>query len=251
MSVMDNGGAFTDRLFAQAAISQGGTALDIGCGGGDVTFRLSRAVGPRSEVMGLDLNAKVLGFARERATELGLSNTRFLERDFRDVVQDGQRFDVVTCRRVLMYLPDQLEAVGAMRRLLKPNGVLLIQEHDAAMRQPSPDRPLSDQAQRWIWETVEAEGANSGTGFQLHSLLSSAGFSDISIFAEAVVETPSQAAQTYPIVRAMLPRIEGAGVATAAEIDIDTLDHRLSAERAKSVSTSITEMMFGAIARAT
>lgn len=155
---MDNGGEFTDRLFTQASIPQGASALDIGCSGGDVTFRLSRAVGAHGEVTGLDLNAKVLGFARERATELGLTNTRFLERDFRDFVQYGQTFDVVTCRRVLMYLPDQPDALGAMRRLLKPNGVLLIQEHDATMRQPSPDRPLSDQAQRWIWETVEAEG---------------------------------------------------------------------------------------------
>ena len=248
---MDNGGAFTDRLFAQVSIPQGATALDIGCGGGDVAFRLSAAVGVDGKVTGLDLNDTAIGAARKSAAENGLSNTHFFARDFLDFAEDGQMFDVVTCRRVLMYLPDQLKAAKAFRSLLKPNGVLLLQEHDGSMRRPSPDRPLADQAQRWIWDTVEAEGANLGTGFQLHSLLSNAGFSDISISAEAVVETPFQAAQTAAIVRAMLPRIEAAHVATTAEIDIDTLENRLTVERSKSNSTSIAEMIFGAIARVT
>lgn len=246
---MDNAGAFTDRLFAQAAIPQGATALDIGCGGGDVTFRLSAVVGLQGQVTGMDLNEKAIGVARKRATENGLTNTQFVKRDFLDFVQDGQLFDVVTCRRVLMYLPDQPKATKALRSLLKPNGVLLLQEHDASMRRPSPERPLADQAQRWVWDTVEAEGASLGTGFQLHSLLSDAGFSDISISAEAVIETPFQGAQTAAIVRAMLPRIEAAQVATTAEIDIDTLEDRLIAERSKSDSTSVAEMIFGAIAR--
>ncbi|MEL6583011.1 MAG: methyltransferase domain-containing protein [Pseudomonadota bacterium] len=63
---MDNGGAFTDRLFAQAAFSEGATALDIGCGTGEVTFRLSKLVGAGGEVTGLDLNASAL----ERASAM-------------------------------------------------------------------------------------------------------------------------------------------------------------------------------------
>lgn len=246
---MDNGGAFTDRLFAQAAIPQGSTALDIGCGRGDVTFRLSSAVGPQGLVTGLDLNGAAIELARNRASELNVTNTQFLERDFLEFAQSCPKFDVVTCRRVLMYLPDQPKAAKAFFNLLKPNGILLIQEHDTTMRRPSSDRPLSDQAQRWIWDTVRCEGANLGTGFQLHSLLSNAGFPDISITAEAVVETPFQAAQTFEIVRGMLPRIEAAQVATAAEVDIDTLEGRLLSERSKSETTSIAEMVFGAIAR--
>lgn len=245
---MDNGGAFTDRLFAQANIPEGATALDVGCGSGDVTLRLSTAVGMNGHVTGLDLNANALHLARAKATELGLTNTEFLQHDFLDFVRDGVTFDIVTCRRVLMYLPRQQEAATAFFNLVKSNGILLLQEHDTTVRCPASDRPLAYQAQRWVWDTVEAEGANLGTGFQMHSLLSNAGFSDISIFAEAVVETPLQAAQSAEIVRVMLPRIEAAKVATAGEIDIDTLEDRLIAERLKSHSTSIAEVAFGAIA---
>lgn len=120
---MDNGGAFTDRLFAQASIPDGATALDIGCGGGDVAFRLSKAVGARGHVTGLDLNDKALDRARAKATEMRLENIEFLNHDFLSFAQDGQTFDVVTCRRVLMYLPDQRAATKALFSLLNPGGI--------------------------------------------------------------------------------------------------------------------------------
>ncbi|MEO1555586.1 MAG: class I SAM-dependent methyltransferase [Pseudomonadota bacterium] len=246
---MDNGGAFTDRLFAQAAIAPGAHALDIGCGPGDVTFRLSRAVGPQGRVIGLDLNAAALERARSRAVDSSFTNTAFVEQDLFDFAKDCPKFDVVTCRRVLMYLPDQAKAAETFFNLLKPSGILIVQEHDTTMRHPAGDRPLADQAQRWIWDTVRSEGANLGTGFDLHSLLAKTGFSNIRVIAEAVVETPDQAAETVEIVRVMLPRIEAAGIATANEIDIETLGDRMLSERSKSETTSITEMVFGAIAR--
>ena len=248
---MDNGGQFTDRLIAQAGIPRGAKALDIGCGGGVVTFRLSHAVGDQGEVVGIDRNAEALELGRQKAIELGVENTRFLERDLFEFADEGPQFDVITCRRVLMYLPDQIGAVRAFRSLLKPDGVLIIQEHDRTIQHSTSNRPLAKQAQTWIWDTVKAEGANPGTGFQLYQLLSDAGFSNIAIAAEGIVETPTQIAPTAEIVRLMLPRITAAGVATVAEIDVETLEDRLNVELAAAESTSIGEMMFGAIARLT
>ncbi|MEL6583010.1 MAG: methyltransferase domain-containing protein [Pseudomonadota bacterium] len=178
-----------------------------------------------------------------------MSNTRFVTGDYRDLAETGQTFDFVTCLRVLMYLPDQAGAVATFCKLLKPNGMVLLQEHQPAPDNTTTDRPLAAQARSWVWDTVAAEGATLNTGTQLHSLLASAGFSEIAITAEAVIETPSQAAQTADLVRVMLPRIEAARVTTAAEVDIETLAERLKVEQAQSTSTSISELIFGAMAR--
>lgn len=51
------------------------------------------------------------------------------------------------------------------------------------------------------------------------------------------------------IVRAVLERIVAAGVATAREIDADTLDARLAAERQAANRTCVWELVFGAWAR--
>lgn len=248
---MDNGGHFTDRLLAQAVVPQGVKALDIGCGSGVVTFRLSRIAGNQGEVTGLDLNAKALDVARQKAFEMGLTNTRFVHGDLVEFAHEGAQFDVITCRRVLMYQSDQAAAAKAFYRLLKPHGMLIIQEHDATMQHSTSTRPLADQARAWIWRTATVEGANPGTGFQLYQILRQAGFCNIQMSAEAVVETPTQISPIAEIVRLMLPRIEAAGIATAAEIDIDTLEDRLNAELNSAESTSIGEMMFGAIAHRT
>lgn len=47
----------------------------------------------------------------------------------------------------------------------------------------------------------------------------------------------------------MADRIEAAGVATKAQMDVETLEQRLIAERDALAATTVGEMMFGAIAR--
>ncbi len=44
----------------------------------------------------------------------------------------------------------------------------------------------------------------------------------------------------------MLPRIVGHGIATEAEIDVDTLEQRLIAEREQAGASYIGDMLFGA-----
>lgn len=148
-----------------------------------------------------------------------------------------------------MYVFDQRAATKALAQMLKPDGVLIIQEHDASIMRATCQMPLYQQARAWIWKTVEAEGGNIETGFSLYNLLTSAGFTDVSITADAIVETPAQAGLTASIVKAMLDRIEATGVATAQDIDVDTLEERLAAERSANAATVIGEMVFGALVR--
>lgn len=245
---MDNGGLFTERLFKQAAIPLGARALDVGCGRGDVTMRLAGAVGARGQVLGIDLDANALEFAKQRAEDEGAAHVSFEKRDLCSLPEDGSQFDVITCRRVLMYLPQQVEAVKLLRTMLLPGGLLVVQEHDASLLRSSAPLPLFEKARAWIWDTVRAEGGNTSTGFDLYGLLAEAGFSEIVISSEAVVETPMQPGQIAAIVKIMVPRIEAAGIATAGEINADTLDRRLADERRAVAATSVGELIFGAIA---
>jgi hypothetical protein len=146
------------------------------------------------------------------------------------------------------------DAAAVLRRLagvLRPGGLAVFQEHDATML---PGRlaplPLHEQVQRWIWQTVEREGADIHLGFKLASVLAQAGLQVEQVRAEAIVQTPTaQHHATGTIVRAMLPRIVQQGVASVAEIDVDTLDRRLAEERAQADATWIGDMVFGAWAR--
>ncbi|MEO1688512.1 MAG: methyltransferase domain-containing protein, partial [Pseudomonadota bacterium] len=215
---MDIGGAFTDRLLEAAGIEPGASALDVGCGVGDVTLRLARLVGPTGRVLGIDTNEKALEVAAGRAREEALSNIVFERRDVGALGGVDRRFDVVACRRVLMYLTDQHEVAAKFREALRPRGVLIVQEHDATVLRSSRPLPIFERARDWIWRTVAAEGADPGTGFALHEILSAVGFADIRVSAEAMVMTPDDPGSTAKIVQAMADRIEAAEVATVDEM---------------------------------
>jgi hypothetical protein len=100
-------------------------------------------------------------------------------------------------------------------------------------------------------ETVAREGADVHVGLNLRPALAAAGFAIERVRAEATVLTADQLHPIGTIVRAMQGRIVAAGVATANEIDVDTLDLRLAAERQETNGTCIWEMVFGAWARGT
>src|SRR4051812_5461239 len=64
---------------AALAPRPGENVLDIGCGGGDTALELARAVAPHGSVVGIDLSAAVLAFARRAAA--GCERLRFIQAD--------------------------------------------------------------------------------------------------------------------------------------------------------------------------
>ena len=242
--------AMTERLFVDAGIGAGMRVLDLGCGNGEVSFLLARLVGAGGEVVGIDRHGPSLESARENAAGRGLTNLRFWQGELGPLPAAWGRFDAMVGRRVLMYVARPVDVIRQLAQSLRPCGVVVFQEHDATL---VPGRvtplPLHDQVQGWIWQTVKREGANVHMGFDLANVLEEAGLNVEQLRAEAVVQTHATAYRGAAIVRAMLPRILEHGVASAAEIDLDTLEQRLADERAKTRSTYLSDMVFGAWAR--
>jgi hypothetical protein len=151
---------------------------------------------------------------------------------------------------VLMYQPDAVKAVQKLAAALKPGGLIVFQEHDSSMVPASlVPLPLHERVHGWMWKTVEREGANVHMGFDLASVLEQAGLTVEQVRAEAVVQTRTTQRALEPIIRAMIPRIVEKGVASEEEIDVETLDQRLTEERERVNATYVSDMVFGAWAR--
>ena len=239
----------TEQLLADAGIAPGMAVLDAGCGRGDVSLLLAPLVGEGGRVVGVDRDAAALAAARRRAAEAGLSNVEFVEADLGALPADLQGFDAAVARRVLMYQPDQVAAVQALAATLRPGGILAFQEHDYTPSSGGASLPLHDRVGEWMWRTVEREGGSVHAGFALHAALSRAGLTGVRVRAVAPVQTPESRVPLTMIVRAMLPRITAHGVATAGEIDADTLDQRLADELAATGASYVGELIFLAWAR--
>lgn len=240
----------TRRLLADAGIGAGMRVLDVGTGHGDVAVLAAALVGESGQVLGIDRDDGPLDAARARVSDLKLPQVSFQSADLTALPAGLGRFDAVTCRRVLMYQPDAVACLSALAAVLNPGGLIVLQEHDGTgMPICRPAMPLHRQVHGWMWRTVVAEGADIQMGLNLAPALVRAGLSVERVRAEATVLTPEQPHTIAVIVRAMLDRMQAAGVATPDEIDIETLDDRLTAERKAANGTCIWEMVFGAWAR--
>lgn len=240
----------TERLLDDAGILPGMRALDIGCGPGAVSFMLSQRVGDRGHVFGVDRSPQMLALARKKAQDRGVSNITFLEGGFDVAFPERGTLDAVVGRRVLMYQADAAQAVAQLTDAVRPGGVIAFHEHD--MVEVSDSRtslPLHDRVRSWLREMLRVEGANLRMGFDLHAALSAAGLVVERVRAEANVLTPTADYPIGAIIRAVLPRLTQHGIATETEVDVETLDDRLAAERRAAGATCLWEMVFCAWGR--
>ncbi len=240
----------TERFLRDAGIAPGMRVLDVGCGRGDVSFMVARIVGDGGSVLGVDRDPAPIAVARRRAAELGLGRVAFEERDLAALSPTVERFDAAVGRRVLMYQPDPVAAVRAMAGAVRAGGDPAPGERpDDGPGQPHahgaapPGAPV-DLADR------RARGREHPHGIpDAERSSKSAGLTVQLVRAEAVVQTPKIHHHLALIARAMLPRIVQQGVASEAEVDVDTLEERLAAERTKAHTTFVGDLVFSVCGR--
>ncbi len=111
------------RCRAVRRYRDGGTLLDVGCGTGGFLNELRQDSG--WQVEGVDLNAQATAYARQA---LGLT---VHQGDLGTLDLPPQSFDVVTMWDVIEHVPDPLDTLKVIARLLKPGGVLLLNTPNA------------------------------------------------------------------------------------------------------------------------
>jgi len=225
-------GGFTRHALEQAGITAGMTVLDVGSGAGDVTLLLADMVGPGGRVVGVDRNPAILATAERRTAAAGYTNVRFVAGDVNDLEVDlGRDFDAAVGRLVLMYNPDTVAALRAIAERVAPGGVVAFQEADFTWFAHSiPPLPLMTDVRDWISGAFAAGGSDPHIGFRLPQAFAAAGLPRPRLQFDTLMGAGTDfAGYQYAAltVRSLLPAIEAAGIATAAEIDVDTLAERL------------------------
>lgn len=130
----------------RAAMKSGEHVLDVGCGCGDTSMELARAVGPSGSVVGVDVSAPMLARARERGAAAGLANLRFVEADASTHAFERDT-DLVFSRFGVMFFAEPEAAFGNIARALRPDGRLTFVCWRAATENP------------WMYVPVRAAAA--------------------------------------------------------------------------------------------
>lgn len=244
---------WTEQFLLSAGLEPGMRVLDLGCGMGDVSLLAARLVGTSGHVTGIDRDLVVIEKARERGLDGGRgADIEFIHTELL-TFHAKRSFDAVVGRYVLMYQPDPVAAIVHAAKQVRPEGIILFHEMDFANRIRSyPDGTLFERMYALITETAGRGGVCVDVGLQLTRLFLDAGLPWPAIKAEVPVggEPGSFIYQWFTeTLRSLLPHVEKFGLASANELELDTLIARMETEAVTLHTQVVGPLQFGAWTR--
>lgn len=116
-------------LLDEVPLRIGDTVLDYGCGPGAYIAPLAERVGDRGTVIAVDIHPLAIQRVAALAKRRGLDNVRTYQTDGVHLqgVNDGS-VDVVLLCDVFHMLGDQAGVLAEIRRVLRPDGVLVVND---------------------------------------------------------------------------------------------------------------------------
>ena len=213
-------GPDTEELLCRVPIGPGMRVADIGCGIGVVSCWMAQNVAPGGEVVGVDISPEQIRVATRRASERTVGNVTFVTAPADATGLERASFDLVYARFLLMHLPDPEAALAEMAALLRPGGVLVVEDGDFAGPYCSPRSSAYDRCFELYRAVVRLSGADPLIGLRLTNLVMQAGFPrcDVSIVQPIVREGEAKRLPEWTLMEAR-EKLISAGLTTDEEIN--------------------------------
>ncbi|MGC4090532.1 MAG: class I SAM-dependent methyltransferase [Polyangiaceae bacterium] len=121
----------------------GEAVVDIGCGAGQTVLQLGERVGGSGRVLGVDISEVMLGRARQRVAQAGLTQVQLELANAETYAFEAERYDALFSRFGVMFFEDTRAACERMLAALKPGGRIAFVCWQALERNDWALRPLA------------------------------------------------------------------------------------------------------------
>jgi SAM-dependent methyltransferase len=185
------------QLLTEVGDGSGLRALDVGCGALGWLRILSEWVGPSGQVVGTDIDERLLDAARAFLEAEGITNVELAVDDLFDSKLEPESFDLVHARYVIAPLGRGREQVASHRRLVRPGGSLVLEEWDLGSWHFNPPAPAAERLIRLLSEIFAALGGEAGRG--LPELLRDIGIAEPEIDAHVIALKPGHPYLRLPL----------------------------------------------------
>jgi SAM-dependent methyltransferase len=185
------------QLLSNLDGGSGGRAVDVGCGALGWLRILSEWIGPSGQIVGTDIDESLLNAACSFLEAEGISNVELVVDDLFDSKLAPQSFDLVHARYVIAPLGRGSEQLAAYRRLVRPGGLLVLEEWDLGSWHFNPPAPAAERLIRSLSEIFESLGGEAGRG--LPELLRGIGIEEPEIDAHVIALRPGHPYLRLPL----------------------------------------------------
>jgi len=159
------------EVVSACGVSASSLVLDVGSGRGNHSCVLAQRFG--CAVVGLDVTQFHVEQGRARAVQEGVSDrVSFVQGDIAALPFEGERFDFLWSRDMLMHIPALPQALGECARVLKPEGTMLVYTTVATGRMEPKEATWLSASFGLVPESMDeavVEAAFQVAGFQMHS----------------------------------------------------------------------------------
>ena len=206
------------RVLLQAGLAKGMKVADFGCGVGVVSRMLAEMVGPSGSVTGVDINGAQLEQARHWCENAGLANTAFVEASAYNTGLERGAFDLAYCRFLLLHLTDPAACLREMHDILKPGGILVVEDGDLTAAGSIPHTALNAFADLF-GRLGPVRGLDYTLGTNLYHLVTRAVFCDagLEIHQPAIRQGENRYLLKWSVEEAA-PALIDAGLITPAQL---------------------------------
>lgn len=204
-----------ERLLARLGRGKDYRAADLGCGAMGWLRILSQWAG---EVVGTDVDDRLLIAANALCEESSLSNVQIVRDDLFASMLPERSFDLVHLRFQIAPLGRAAEQLATALRLVKSGGWVVLEEPDAACWRENPLSPAAARLRELIPEAFARGGGDFNAGRRLPEYLGTVGI-EPEIACECVALEPGHPYLQLPVQFATSLRLRLLPLVTERELD--------------------------------
>ena len=180
LRLQDQASTLVELLHSDTTYPEGSSVLEAGCGVGAQTVTLAFN-SPRALITSIDLSEASVAEATKAVQAAAIDNVTLRQADIFHLPFPAESFDHVFLCFVLEHLSQPVEALRALKHVLKPGGTITVIEGDHGSAYFYPDSDYARRAVRCQVELQAKAGGNALIGRALYPLLRNAGFSEVHV----------------------------------------------------------------------
>jgi SAM-dependent methyltransferase len=178
--LQDQASTLVELLHSDTTYPEGSSVLEAGCGVGAQTVTLA-SNSPKALITSIDVAEASLAEARKAVQAAAIDNVTLRQADIFHLPFPPGSFDHVFVCFVLEHLARPVEALRALKHVVKPGGTITVIEGDHGSTYFYPDSAHARRVVRCLVELQARARGNALIGRALYPLLTEAGFGGIHV----------------------------------------------------------------------